>query len=237
MADHGALQSVIEIYKQLGREVAAETGSLGALRAVTTVASRTVPGVDAASITRRRSGVFETLGSTHDIATRADAVQYELDAGPCVDAVKEDHVFRSDDLAGDPRWPQFAAEVSESLGVRSVLSTRLAPLDDDDIMAGLNLYSLQPEAFDDSVREIVSLLATHAGIVVSALVAREKAANLEVALASSRDIGVAMGVLMTRYKISRYDAFDLLRIASQRTHRKLRDIAVEVSYTGTLDLS
>ena len=46
-----------------------------------------------------------------------------------------------------------------------------------------------------------------------------------VALASSRDIGLAMGVLMTRYQITREDAFDLLRIASQRTHRKLREVA------------
>jgi hypothetical protein len=45
-----------------------------------------------------------------------------------------------------------------------------------------------------------------------------------------------MGVLMNRHKISRSQAFDLLRVASQNTNRKLADIAVDVADTGVLDL-
>ena len=80
------------------------------------------------------------------------------------------------------------------------------------------------------------LLATHAGVVLSRQLAKEKAANLESALDSNRQIGVAIGVLMTVYKIRQADAFDLLRIASQHGHRKLRDVAVDVAETGTIDL-
>ena len=43
-------------------------------------------------------------------------------------------------------------------------------------------------------------------------------------LREAADIGVAMGVLMTQYKITRSQAFDLLRVASQNTNRKLVDI-------------
>jgi AmiR/NasT family two-component response regulator len=80
------------------------------------------------------------------------------------------------------------------------------------------------------------LLATHAAVTVSAVLARERAANLEIALTSNRSIGVAMGVLMATYKITREEAFDLMRMASQRSHRKLRDIATDVTETGTLDM-
>jgi AmiR/NasT family two-component response regulator len=56
------------------------------------------------------------------------------------------------------------------------------------------------------------------------------------ALQSNRDIGAALGVLMARMLVTREQAFDLMRIASQRTNRKLRDIAADVLDTGTLAL-
>jgi AmiR/NasT family two-component response regulator len=80
------------------------------------------------------------------------------------------------------------------------------------------------------------LLATHAGLAVSAVMLREKAENLVAALATNRDIGVAMGILMATHKIPRQQAFDLLRIVSQHTHCKLHDIAADVAESGTLEM-
>ena|SRR5690348_923270 len=51
---------------------------------------------------------------------------------------------------------------------------------------------------------------------------------------SSREIGMAMGVLMSRGRLSQDEAFDLLRRASQHLHRKLRDVAADVVETGEL---
>jgi DNA-binding response OmpR family regulator len=64
--------------------------------------------------------------------------------------------------------------------------------------------------------------------------AEDKAANLEKALASNRQIGAAMGILMARLQLTPDLAFDLLRKESQNGHRKLRDIAEEVMMTGEL---
>ena len=64
--------------------------------------------------------------------------------------------------------------------------------------------------------------------------AENKAANLERALASNRQIGAAMGILMARLHLTDAQAFDLLRKTSQNRHRKLRDIADEVMMTGEL---
>jgi hypothetical protein len=66
--------------------------------------------------------------------------------------------------------------------------------------------------------------------------AQKRISNLELALTSNREIGIAMGVLMTTYKATSEEAFKMLRQASQRTHRKLRDIALDVGETGMLTL-
>lgn len=58
--------------------------------------------------------------------------------------------------------------------------------------------------------------------------------NLQVALRTNREIGVAIGILMTRELCTQEQAFDMLRAASQRTHRKLSEIADDVRRTGSL---
>lgn len=64
--------------------------------------------------------------------------------------------------------------------------------------------------------------------------ARDKIANLEIALQSSRRIGQALGIMMDRLAVTEDEAFTRLRMASQRSHRKLRDIAEEIVYTGQI---
>jgi hypothetical protein len=64
--------------------------------------------------------------------------------------------------------------------------------------------------------------------------AEDRADNLHHALDSNRQIGVAMGVIMTRQGVTEQAAFDLLREASQHSNRKLRDVADEVVLTGEL---
>ncbi len=58
--------------------------------------------------------------------------------------------------------------------------------------------------------------------------------HLTCALETNREIGVAMGILMANGKLTKPEAFDQLRIASQNVNRKLRDIAADVATTGTL---
>lgn len=70
--------------------------------------------------------------------------------------------------------------------------------------------------------------------MIAAELNRDRADNLDKALLTSRDIGVAMGVLMIRQKITREQAFDLLRIVSQSSNRKLHEVAEAVAETGAL---
>ncbi|UQX87331.1 ANTAR domain-containing protein [Jatrophihabitans telluris] len=72
------------------------------------------------------------------------------------------------------------------------------------------------------------------GVVVAAEAERERATNLEIALETSRHIGAAIGILMGVNRITEEQAFQLLRETSQRSHRKLRDVADYVLETGSL---
>jgi hypothetical protein len=229
-------RELLQLYSVLGRDVAFHADATGALEAITNVAVQAIPGAHLASITRRSgAGTYETVAPTDPSGQLADALQYKLSSGPCIDAVEKDTLIVSGDLANDPRWAQWGPEASATAGVNSVLAVRLV-LDEEQLVAALNVYSRDLNAFNPDALTVGMLLATHGALAVSNVIAREKAANLAKAVNTNREIGMAMGVLMAVYKVTREDAFDLLRIASQNSHRKLHEIATEVTETGALEL-
>jgi hypothetical protein len=223
------------LYAELGRELAGHGGADEAFAALARAAVTRIPGTDWASVTEGRRGRFRTVGATDDAARAADAIQYELSSGPCVDAARQEAVHRVPELAGDGRWPEFARRATARVGVRSMLSFRLF-VEADEVVAALNLYATRPAAFGPYAEIAGTVLAAHGARAVTAAAGREHAGHLETALVNRREIGVAMGVLMTRHKISRDEAFTLLRISSQHENRKLAAIATEVADTGVLRL-
>jgi AmiR/NasT family two-component response regulator len=99
-----------------------------------------------------------------------------------------------------------------------------------------SLRTTQPHAFDEDDETVATLVATHGSAALTAGLSRHEAHNLRAALDSNRTIGIAVGIIMSRALLDKGQAFDLLRIASQKTHRKLADVAGEVARTGTLEL-
>jgi hypothetical protein len=193
-----------------------------------------VPRADCASLTVRHGSRFTTEAATDETARQADQLQYQLGSGPGVDTEVEGAVFVTGDVAGDERWAQWGSLVHAELGISSVLSQRLTLLDDLDAVATLNIYSGSPDAFDDQAVAMGLVLASHGSLLVTATLARGRATNLMRALESNREIGVAMGILMQRHNITRQEAFDVLRAASQGSNRKLSAVANEVADTGIL---
>jgi hypothetical protein len=207
-----------------------------ALDDLVNLAVERVPSARWASLTVLRAKKFRTEATTDPAATTADALQYEMGFGPCVDAVRGDSVHVSGDVAGDQRWPKWGARVHAELGVRSVLTQRLRLSGDCGVIAALNIYSDAADAFDEHARAVGLVLATHGGLLMNARLANDRARNLQRALESNREIGVAIGVLMHEHRLSRTQAFDVLRAASQDSNRKLTAVALEVVDTGTLNI-
>ncbi|MDT5015856.1 MAG: hypothetical protein QOD39_2016, partial [Mycobacterium sp.] len=101
------------------------------------------------------------------------------------------------------------------------------PPGDSHLDNGKQLTGMQAQSIVD--HEIIAVL-TEQG-----LVDRAEIANLHEALVASRRIGAAMGILMATDDVDEAGAFDLLRSACQKTHRKVREVADDVLYTGVVD--
>ena len=235
MSDLFSPAEFADLFADIGRQLNLKHDDKTVLDALTAIAVQSVPGADYAGITFGRKGdTFTTVAPTAELVNVVDQIQYDLGSGPCVDAIIEDTTFKAKDLRTDHRWPEFGHRAVEKAGIVSMLSLRLYIETDRGAIAGLNMYSHRPDAFDDSSEAIAVLLATHGALAVGKAAAQAKAANLLVALKNSREIGIAMGILMAYHHVTRDQAFHLLRITSQHTHRKISDIATQLADTGAL---
>ena len=128
-------------------------------------ARQAVPGADAAAVILLRHGnpVFE---SSSGFARAVDRIQYRIGQGPCVDAAGQACTVVSGALGnGETRWPQFVTATRE-LEVASVLSLPL--MAENEVIGSVNLYSRQPDAFDDDAIYSGGLFAQPAAALLSA---------------------------------------------------------------------
>ena len=223
------------LFSGFGRELNSLRTVDEVMETISRRAFESIPAAQHAAISRGRKGKFETIAATSELPLEVDAIQYELCSGPCVDAILADTTYRVGDLAHDRTWPEFGRRASAEFGIHSMLSVRLY-LENDDLLAGLNLYSAELDAFDETDQTTAVLLATHGALAHTAARRQDKIDNLEQALVNSRRIGTAIGVLMASYRVTDEQAFDLLRIASQSRHRKLIAVAEDVIESGELEL-
>lgn len=200
------------------------------LSEIVRVAARGIPGAEAVSITLLRGDVPFTAAYYAEMALHADEMQYDRGYGPCMDAGRGGVVLRVDDMRTERRWPDYAAQVHQH-GVLSSLSIPL-PLQQA-VIGALNTYSTEPEAFAGAESLDVALFVAE---VVAVAVAdayahtnlAEETANLRRAMESRAIIEQAKGVLMAQRAVDADQAFEILRDASQRYNRKLREIAAGI---------
>lgn len=232
----GSLPGLPGNFGTLARSLARLPTLADTLQAVVEYAAANVAGAEHASITVKRGNqAYQTIASTGELPMLVDSIQYALQEGPCVQALDDSHVLRSDDLANDSRWPRFGRRAVDATEVVSMMSHRLF-IEDEETIGALNLYSRKPAAFAALPLTALDELATHVAIALARAAEHEQNQHLRTALESNRDIGVAMGVIMALHKVSKEQAFDALRVASQHSHRKLSVIAREVAETGELPL-
>jgi transcriptional regulator with GAF, ATPase, and Fis domain len=221
-----------QVLAEVARSLLAETSLKATLNRICELAVATIDGCDHAGVSLVEGRTISTQGSSDDVATRVDAIQYETGEGPCLDAIRDHEVVVTDDLATEERWPDFASRTVVDVGARSMLSFRLFA--DEDTLGALNLYSREPGAFGDESREFGCLFAAHAAVAMSSAKQHEQ---MEEALRSRDVIGQAKGILMARQGVTEDQAFDMLRRASQRLNVKLREVAERVAGSRSAKLA
>ena len=177
------------------------------------LATRAVPGCAYASVTRSGRRGPETPAASGEPARTLDDLQYAAGTGPCL------RVLGGESPVLDTELPARAGRPD----ITSVLSCRLGE-------SSLNLYG----RLGASAVPLAEAYAAHGTLALAAAAEREQLAQLQQAVASNRVIGTAIGILMAVRRISEAEAFDLLRVASQHSNRKLREIAEDVVRLGVV---
>lgn len=195
------------------------------LVAIAENAQRSVPGINHAGIsTVDRRGVVTTRAATDELVHTLDKLQYSLNEGPCLDALRLEIVVAVPLVAHEQRWPRYVAAALRETDLKAQLAVQLF-LDKDTSMGGLNLYSTEREDIDPDAASIARLYAVHAAV---ALGKTSEIAGLSTALQSRTVIGQASGILMERYQMNQDRAFAFLSRASSHGNIKLRDVAQEI---------
>jgi GAF domain-containing protein len=196
------------------------------LAEITEVAHAALPGAESSSITLIRGGRPFTAAHVGELALAADELQYEQGHGPCMDAGRSGALLLVEDMSTDPRWPDYAPRAIER-GVRSSMSTPL-PYQGATIGA-LNVYATEPAAFDSEDVAVAEEIASYVAVAVANADAHAEARlvgeQMRAAMESRSVIDMAKGMLMAQHGCTAEEAFTILSHASQRSNRKLRDIA------------
>src|SRR3954447_23276852 len=224
----GKIGRVEALLRRLSRVVMVDRTLEEILTEITDIAAEGIPGAESTSTTLIRADKAFTADHSGEMALAADELQYAHGYGPCIDAGRGGVVLRIDDVREESRWPDYGAHVRPSTPVLSSLSVPL-PYQGSAIGA-LNNYATKPNAFasPESLRA-----ATDVAEVIAVAVANadahaqlfDQARNMRIAMESRAVIEQAKGVLMAQRHIDADQAFEILREASQRYNRKLRDIA------------
>lgn len=216
--------SVGDTFAEVARLLVAEHTATDTLARIGRLAVETVDGCDHAGVSLVERRKVITVGASDEVPALVDAIQYEVDDGPCLDAIRRHEIFIVEQLSTEKRWPRFSARAAQETGVESMLALRLFV--ESDTMGALNLYSRKPNAFSADAQAMGTVLAAHAAVALSAA---RREDELHEALGSRDMIGQAKGMLMAREGVTADEAFDTLRRASQRLNMKLRDVAERVT--------
>jgi GAF domain-containing protein len=196
------------------------------LQRIAELAKRLIPAVAEASVTLVSNDRAGSAAFTGRLALDLDESQYGRGYGPCLEAAVGEQLREITDARTERRWPEYARSAVD----RGSLSSMSLPVPVREALHGaINLYAIDAHAFDDDARDLARVFASYAAVAVHNLhlyeSTRDLARNLDLAMQSRAVIEQAKGILMSQRRCDAAEAFNLLAAASQRSNRKVRDIA------------
>jgi GAF domain-containing protein len=203
-----------------------EESMTSVLERVSQLAKKSIPGVAEASVSLLSNDKATTAAYTGALALELDETQYGRGYGPCLEAAAGGELLEITDARQETRWLDYTREAVE----HGSLSSLSVPLPVQQSVCGaLNLYGVEANAFDEESKALARVFASYAAVAVQNMhlyeSTRQLAENLDMAMQSRSVIEQAKGILMSQRRCDAAEAFDILAAASQRSNRKLRDIA------------
>ena len=226
--------SEVEGLARAARELHAAPNEAELLQLAVELAGKIINGSDHAGISVVQGREISTPVASDDAARRGDALQYQLDEGPCLDTVRWQETVISPKLRDEARWPEWTPRAVSVLGVQATMSIWLyssASSYGAHSYGALNLYSDSIDPFGPNEYAIAQALAAQISV---ALAAQRETCGRGVAMTSRTIIGQAKGILMERLGINADQAFAYLRRISQTENRKLIMICREIVETRRL---
>ncbi|MGY2126990.1 ANTAR domain-containing protein [Blastococcus sp. SYSU DS0617] len=215
-----------DAFAELARLSFDDTSMESLLQRVADLAKQVIPGAAEASVSLIVREKPTTPAFTGQLALDLDEAQYGRGHGPCLDAAVGQEICEITDARQETRWPDYA-RVCVAKGSLSSLSVPVPVR--ETLHGALNLYGREAGAFDDVSRESGREFASYVAVAVRNIhlyeSTRELATNLDAAMRSRAVIEQAKGILMSQRRCDAAEAFSLLAAASQRSNRKVRDIA------------
>jgi transcriptional regulator with GAF, ATPase, and Fis domain len=220
---------VSQTFVALARSALENESFNSTLQSVVDLACAGVRGCSMAGITLLdRSGPL-TAVATSLTAAAVDAIQYRVNAGPCLDSYRRQVINRIDSTDTDERWPEFALNAAAA-GVHSTLSFPLVV--NGDGIGALNLYAADQSAFDERDERAGAVFATHAAVTLANARAfwrtDDLRRSLETALETRGIVDQAKGIVMARDRCNANDAFDSIRREAQRGNFTVQHLAQQI---------
>jgi GAF domain-containing protein len=212
-----------EVFAELTRLRVTTQPLADCLGRIAELATAVLPGPVEAAVSLQGAGRGVVRGATAPLAAALDGWLHAAGRGRRLPPALGPVLIP--DTAHEPGLREFAAQ-----GVTSVLSVGLTV--EGRAVGSLTVVGTGGGPFDVAAVELArAFAAVAAGAVDRAgehAAAAETARTLRLAMETRAVIEQAKGVLMGRHHCSAEEAFRLLSIESQRTNRKLRDLAADL---------
>jgi len=197
-----------------------------ALGSLVETTARAVPGEAWCGMTLIREGAPTTAAVSEKLPPEVDELHEPGVDGPCLTAIRTREMIISQDLTTESRWPDWCSRACCG-GIRAAMSV---PLDiDDQVVGALTLYAREPASFSPEVQLTATLIGEHAGLLLAAVLDRDRlatlAGELAAALAEGEKVNQAIGIVMAQRGCSSDEALVVLTQAAQSLHAPLHQIA------------
>ena len=84
-------------------------------------------GAEACGLTLERAGRGMTVTYSGELAARGDERQYELDDGPCLEAMRTGEIVSVSDMSQERRWGRYPARAAPGSATVGVTRARTSP--------------------------------------------------------------------------------------------------------------